>query len=83
MAAFGAGAVAGLYAHGVTTGFAVVTGVSVGALVAPYAFLGSTWDGGLLEVFTRGAGENLLQSRGLGRNLRLELVSRKAFARAR
>jgi predicted acylesterase/phospholipase RssA len=64
--AFGAGAVAGLTRTGSRPDFAVVTGVSVGALVAPYAFLGPTWDAGLLEVFTSGAGENLLQSRGLG-----------------
>ena len=64
--AFGAGAVAGLTRAGSRPDFAVVTGVSVGALVAPYAFLGPTWDAGLLEVFTNGAGENLLQSRGLG-----------------
>ena len=64
--AFGAGAVAGLTRTGSRPDFAVVTGVSVGALVAPYAFLGPAWDAGLLEVFTSGAGENLLQSRGLG-----------------
>jgi predicted acylesterase/phospholipase RssA len=64
--AFGAGAVVGLTRSGSRPDFAVVTGVSVGALVAPYAFLGPTWDAGLLEVFTTGAGENLLQSRGLG-----------------
>jgi predicted acylesterase/phospholipase RssA len=64
--AFGAGAVAGLTRTGSRPDFAVVTGVSVGALVAPYAFLGPTWDAGLVEVFTSGAGEKLLQSRGLG-----------------
>jgi predicted acylesterase/phospholipase RssA len=64
--AFGAGAVAGLTRSGSRPDFAVVTGVSVGALVAPYAFLGPAWDAGLLEVFTSGAGENLLRSRGLG-----------------
>jgi predicted acylesterase/phospholipase RssA len=64
--AFGAGAVAGLTRSGSRPDFAVVTGVSVGALVAPYAFLGPAWDPGLLEVFTSGAGDNLLQSRGLG-----------------
>jgi predicted acylesterase/phospholipase RssA len=44
----------------------VVTGVSVGALVAPYAFLGPTWDAELLEVFASGPRDDLLQSRGLG-----------------
>jgi predicted acylesterase/phospholipase RssA len=46
--------------------FDVVTGVSAGALVAPYAFLGPSWDAQLLDAFTGVAGDNLLQSRGLG-----------------
>ena len=46
--------------------FSVVTGVSAGALIAPYAFLGSAWDDQLIEVYTSGRAEHLLQSRGLG-----------------
>ncbi len=64
--AFGAGAVAGLTRSGSRPDFAVVTGVSVGALVAPYAFLGPAWDARLRDAFTSGAGEKLLQLRGLG-----------------
>jgi predicted acylesterase/phospholipase RssA len=64
--AFGAGAVAGLTRSGARPDFAVVTGVSAGALVAPYAFLGPAWDARLLDAFTGGAGDHLLQSRGLG-----------------
>jgi predicted acylesterase/phospholipase RssA len=64
--AFGAGAVAGLTRTSSRPAFAVVTGVSVGALIAPYAFLGPAWDADLLEVFASGAAEHLLQSRGLG-----------------
>jgi predicted acylesterase/phospholipase RssA len=64
--AFGAGAVAGLTGTGARPTFDVVTGVSAGALVAPYAFLGPAWDAQLLEAFTGAAGEKLLQSRGLG-----------------
>ena len=64
--AFGAGAVAGLTRSGSRPDFAVVTGVSAGALVAPYAFLGPTWDARLLDAFTSEAGDNLLQTRGLG-----------------
>ncbi len=64
--AFGAGAVAGLTRSDSRPDFAVVTGVSVGALVAPYAFLGPTWDARLLDAFTGGAGEDLLHLRGLG-----------------
>ena len=64
--AFGAGAVAGLTRAGMRPEFDVVTGVSAGALVAPYAFLGPSWDAQLLDAFTGVAGDNLLQSRGLG-----------------
>ena len=64
--AFGAGAVAGLSRAGTRPAFDVVTGVSAGALVAPFAFLGPMWDGRLLDAFTGVAGDNLLQSRGLG-----------------
>jgi predicted acylesterase/phospholipase RssA len=65
-AAFGAGAVAGLTRTGTRPEFDVVTGVSAGALVAPYAFLGPSWDAELLNAFTGTAADNLLQSRGLG-----------------
>jgi predicted acylesterase/phospholipase RssA len=64
--AFGAGAVAGLSRSGARPVFDVVTGVSAGALIAPYAFLGPAWDAQLLEAFTGEAGDNLLQSRGVG-----------------
>ena len=64
--AFGAGAVAGLTRTGMRPEFDVVTGVSAGALVAPYAFLGPSWDAQLLDAFTGAEGESLLQSRGLG-----------------
>jgi predicted acylesterase/phospholipase RssA len=64
--AFGAGAVAGLTRAGTRPAFDVVTGVSAGALVAPFAFLGPAWDGQLLDAFTSIEGDNLLQSRGLG-----------------
>jgi predicted acylesterase/phospholipase RssA len=64
--AFGAGAIAGLTHAGMRPKFDVVTGVSAGALVAPYAFLGSAWDSQLLDAFTGVMGDNLLQSRGLG-----------------
>jgi predicted acylesterase/phospholipase RssA len=64
--AFGAGAVAGLTVSGSRPNFSVVTGVSAGALVAPYAFLGPEWDTRLLAAFTSGVAEGFLQSRGLG-----------------
>jgi predicted acylesterase/phospholipase RssA len=64
--AFGAGAMVGLTRSGSRPEFAVVTGVSAGALVAPYAFLGPTWDGRLRDVYTSGAAGHLLHTRALG-----------------
>jgi predicted acylesterase/phospholipase RssA len=64
--AFGAGALAGLTTSGTRPEFTVVTGVSSGALVAPFAFLGPSWDEEMTEIFTRGETNGLLQSRGLG-----------------
>jgi predicted acylesterase/phospholipase RssA len=64
--AFGAGALVGLTRATSRPQFSVVTGVSTGALIAPYAFLGSDWDDELLEVYTSGRAEHLLKTRGLG-----------------
>jgi len=64
--AFGAGALVGLTRSALRPQFSVVTGVSTGALIAPYAFLGSDWDDQLVEVYTSGNAEHLLHSRGLG-----------------
>jgi predicted acylesterase/phospholipase RssA len=64
--AFGAGALVGLTRSALRPQFSVVTGVSAGALIAPYAFLGPDWDDQLAEVYTSGRAEHLLQSRGLG-----------------
>src|SRR5580700_8800187 len=64
--AFGAGALVGLTRSASRPLFSVVTGVSTGALIAPYAFLGPAWDDQLIEVYTSGRAEHLLQSRGLG-----------------
>jgi hypothetical protein len=44
----------------------MVTGVSTGALIAPFAFLGPDWDGRLTQAYRGEATDDLLQSRGLG-----------------
>ncbi|HUD85800.1 MAG TPA: patatin-like phospholipase family protein [Xanthobacteraceae bacterium] len=51
--AFGAGFLNGLSAGGKRPDYAVVTGVSAGALLAPFAFAGSRYDGTLHDVFTK------------------------------
>lgn len=50
--AFGAGLLVGWTASGTRPKFDVVTGVSTGALTAPFAFLGPKYDPALTEVFT-------------------------------
>jgi predicted acylesterase/phospholipase RssA len=64
--AFGAGALAGSTRSGTPLEFSVVTGVSSGALVAPFAFLGPSWDDAMTRIFTTGETDGLLQPRGLG-----------------
>ena len=64
--AFGAGALVGLARSGTRPRFSVVTGVSAGALIAPYAFLGPEWDPQLTDAYTGGEADHLLQPRGLG-----------------
>lgn len=50
--AFGAGLLNGWTVAGDRPEFALVTGVSTGALTAPFAFLGSEWDAPLRAVYT-------------------------------
>jgi predicted acylesterase/phospholipase RssA len=57
--AFGAGALIGLSRRHERPQYDVVTGVSTGALIAPFAFLGSEWDAQLTEAFTSGQGAQM------------------------
>ena len=57
--AFGAGALVGLSRRHERPQYDVVTGVSAGALIAPFAFLGPDWDPQLTEAFTSGRGEQM------------------------
>ena len=64
--AFGAGALVGLARIGSRPEFSVVTGVSSGALVAPFAFLGPAWDSQMTAIYTEGVTRGLMQRRLLG-----------------
>ena len=73
--ALSGGGAAGAYTAGLVNGwtergdrpdFEVVTGVSTGALAAPFVFLGPDRDAELREAYTGGLAANLLQGRGLG-----------------
>jgi hypothetical protein len=57
--AYGAGVISGWTASGTRPRFAVVTGVSAGALIAPLAFLGPDHDGEIKEAFSGGVADIL------------------------
>jgi hypothetical protein len=64
--AYGAGVLVGLTNSGKRPTYEIVTGVSTGALISPFAFLGPEWDGKLTEAYRGDATDKLLVSRGLG-----------------
>jgi Patatin-like phospholipase len=84
--AYGAGILNGWTAAGNRPNFSIVSGVSTGAIIAPFAFLGPQYDDTLREIYTSGIAESLLESpkifqavfgSGLFGNARLrELVAR-------
>src|ERR1700722_3700801 len=83
--AYGAGVLNGWTASGTRPEFSIVSGVSTGALIAPFAFLGSSYDVKLRDAYTSGIAEsivdtpnilNVLFGSGLFGNARLrELVA--------
>jgi patatin-like phospholipase len=84
--AYGAGVLNGWTASGTRPEFVLVSGVSTGAMIAPFAFLGPSYDSLLREFYTSGIAESLVTSphlegllfgSGLSGNERLrELVAR-------
>lgn len=62
--AFGAGLLCGWSEAGTRPTFKMVTGISTGALSAPFAFLGPKYDPVLREVYTQTSTKDILKSRG-------------------
>lgn len=62
--AFGAGLLVGWTAAGTRPVFKGVTGISTGALTAPFAFLGPDYDDELEEVYTTISAKDVLVERG-------------------
>lgn len=60
--AFGAGLLRGWSEHGTRPRFDVVTGVSAGAIIAPFAFLGPSHDATLEEIWTEYQTNELLHA---------------------
>ncbi len=61
--AFGAGLLAGWTAAGNRPNFGIVTGVSTGALIAPFAFLGPEYDAHLKKFYTTTSTEDIITRR--------------------
>jgi len=62
--AFGAGLLVGWTEAGTRPVFKGVTGVSTGALTAPFAFLGPAYDDKLRQVYTTLSAQDVMQPRG-------------------
>lgn len=75
--AFGAGEIVGWTQRGDRPEFDIVTGVSTGALAAPFAFLGSQWDDQLRAAYTSDRTKSLMRWR-----LRWALFSPSLFSSA-
>ena len=60
--AFGAGLLVGWSEHGDRPEFDLVTGISAGALIAPFAFLGRAYDSQLAGLFTSYGADQIYES---------------------
>ncbi|WP_066769889.1 patatin-like phospholipase family protein [Candidatus Viadribacter manganicus] len=77
--AYGAGVIVGWSQSGDRPQFDVVTGVSTGALAAPFAFLGPDWDDELQQVYTDGGTRGLVGWRSLAAFVAPSLFSSRAL----
>lgn len=73
--AFGAGLLKGWSAAGTRPEFSIVTGVSTGALIAPFAFVGPEYDDHLEAFYTTTHTEDIFRLRAL-----LSLLGRDSFS---
>ena len=62
--AYGAGFLVGWTAAGTRPSFKLVAGISTGAMIAPFAFLGPAYDPQLQEIYTTLSAKDVLQPRG-------------------
>ena len=72
--AFGAGILTGWTQTGTRPRFDVVTGISTGALIAPFAFLGPEYDDELTEAFTTVSDKDIYERISIG-----DIISTAAF----
>jgi predicted acylesterase/phospholipase RssA len=67
--AFGAGLLNGLSASGQRQDYSVVTGVSTGALIAPFVFAGQHYDDALRDAFTKITSADIFEVGSTGESL--------------
>lgn len=75
--AYGAGLIYGWSEAGTRPQFDIVTGISTGALAAPFAFLGPEWDEELREAYTGKQTESLIGFRSFAAMFNPSLFSSK------
>jgi hypothetical protein len=73
--AFGAGLLCGWTAAGDRPSFKLVTGISTGALTAPFAFLGPAYDGKLKKVYTTISSKDIFRMKSLFGMFHTEAIS--------
>ncbi|WP_232793280.1 patatin-like phospholipase family protein [Caulobacter hibisci] len=79
--AYGAGVLVGWTESGQRPDFRIVTGVSTGALAAPFAFLGKAWDPQLAAAYSDGGAKDILAWRQLATFASPSLYSSSALCK--
>jgi len=72
--AFGAGILNGWTTIGTRPEFTVVTGISTGALIAPFAFMGPDYDWVLKELYTETTAKQLVRRNGIFSIFKLDSI---------
>ena len=80
--AFGAGLLAGWTQSGLRPEFTIVTGISTGGLIAPFAFLGSAYDPVLKEMYTAFSTDDMVTKRSTLQTMGSDAVFDTALLRA-
>ena len=80
--AFGAGLLNGWSESGTRPEFTIITGISTGGLIAPFAFLGAAYDQKLKEIFTSYSTRDLIIQRSYINVIRNDSIADTAPLRA-
>ena len=81
--AFAAGVLKGWTASGQRPEFNIVTGISAGALLAPFAYLGPAYDHVIERFYTRYSTDDLIKNRSLLQTIRTDAGFDTALLRSR